>query len=179
VFPLPLPDSHGVAMFFRASGPSSRSLLAYDQPLRRSTTLRHFRSSVRRVTVNRTRRALMNSGSPAECNQLVAAAAVSTRRSSPRTTGSHGVLPSSARINPRSPLIPEPATAPSRSACRVSHPLDVFLLLRPTQLYFMPGALMRFTLRGLSLRRAALLSEPLLPCRFESHRQSRRSETNE
>jgi hypothetical protein len=108
----------------------------------------------------------MNSGSPAECNQLAAAASWRTRRLNQPATDSHGVSSSTARVNPRSPLNPRLARASVRSVCRVFHPLDGFLLLRPTQPCFMPGALMRFALRGVSLRRAALLSEPLLPCRL-------------
>lgn len=43
---------------------------------------------------------------------------------------------------------PGECQSPVRSAFRVSHPLDGFLLPKPTRPCFVPGALMRFALRG-------------------------------
>lgn len=63
-------------------------------------------------------------------------------------SGSHEVLALFSATQLKESTIPEGSHPSVRSAFRVLHPPDGFLLLKPTRPSFMPSALMRFTLRG-------------------------------
>jgi hypothetical protein len=111
-FPHSTPASHEVALFFRVSHPSSRPLLAYDLPLRRFDGREAFLLELATCAGYLARRPLMNSGSPTESDQLVAATSTKTRRPRARAAALMGFGPLQHVSIRGVHLNPRPATAP-------------------------------------------------------------------
>lgn len=81
---------------------------------------------------------------------------------------SHGICASTALVSLGNPDTPRFATSPVSSTFRVSHPPGGLLFPRPTRPYFVPRALLRFTLRGFSPPTSRTSLEAVAPLSFRA-----------